>query len=137
METDQAQTAIKKRRDGEKLTPEEEQAYKQYFQKYSQRAAKIYFRSPEELAEYQATAKENNYPTFSKWVLEQIETAATGRMYDPEYVNDLRAEVEATREKLERERDETEHYRTRARELEEKLQEYADEFFRIAAAKGD
>ena len=127
--------AIAKRKKGEKLTAAETNAVREYQRGANQRAARIYFESDEELGNYKALCEEQGGRSFSTWIREKLDLGVQGDRFDPAFIEQLRAENVDLRKRLEAERDETEYYRAKARELEVKVAEYADVFFRLAADK--
>lgn len=78
----------------------------------------LYFRSPEDLAQHQASAEAGGYSNFNAWLLQMIANATSGSVYPPEYVEGLKREVEKLRAWLDTARDEAADYRTQVKVLQ-------------------
>lgn len=86
------------------MTPEERKALAQQQKTYANRRTMVYFESDEQMAEWQARAKAQNYTSFSQWIVDRIQRAEQGGLVDPvehgrmqQRLQTLQSDVEYTR----------------------------------------
>lgn len=84
-----------------------------------EQAVDLYFRSVHELTAYKAAAAEAGFAAnFNGWILQMIQNASSGSLFPPEYVDDLKRDLEKTRSWLETSRDESADYRAQVKLLQ-------------------
>lgn len=92
---------------------------REYWNARARLRATIFFTSEKQKEEMQARALAMGYQHFSQWALQQILNATTGAIYQPEYVESLKAEGDRLRRWLDAAREEADDYKRQVRTLQD------------------
>lgn len=124
-------SARRKRRNGEPLSHEEAQAFKEYHNKIMRRSIKVYFEDEDEIEEYRNFVKKDGYPTMSRWFLDKARLGSTGKVVEPEYIEGLQTRIEDLEAALNEERRSRAALAEKAEMYEAKYISYADKYVEI------
>jgi hypothetical protein len=90
----------------------------------------VYFESDEQMAEWQARAKAQNYTSFSQWIVDRVQRAEQGGLVDPvehgrmqQRLQTLQADVEYSRKQTHELEAENREVRAEVRRLTSMLAE--------------
>ena len=118
--------AYRKRKVGQALTPEERKPLALQQKTHANRRTVVYFESDEQMAEWQARGKAQNYTSFSQWIVDRVQRAEQGGLVDP-------VEHGRMQQRLQTMQADTEYARQKTHDLEAENRELRAEIRRLTS----